>query len=262
MPFALDGNPTIGEIAEAVNYLLANLGSGTPPGQYPVNNNPTTGFISNVVGTLIQYQYRYLDVKYADSPTGLNFSDNPYGRLYFGLYNTDTAVESVDPNQYTWFQVTGGFGATKTLWVVTAGGRHATFAASQEAPDLNQNWRLVPLRSIDLDNPFAPFLQWMAIKFATDSVGTGFSDDPTNATFYGIATADTNTASTDPLDYEWSPFDFGTTNQMFYRCFGGRNISLVPAENKPIGYIPYIYGSTLNLDVVTLGAVNDLGIIS
>lgn len=262
MPFALDGNPTIGEIAEAVNYLLANLGSGTPPGQYPVNNNPSTGFISNVVGTLIQYQYRYLDVKYADSPTGLNFSDNPYGRLYFGLYNTDTVIESVDPNQYTWFQVTGGFGATKTLWVVTAGGRHATFAASQEAPDTNQNWRLVPLRSIDLDNPFAPFLQWMAIKFATDSVGTGFSDDPTNATFYGVATSDTNTASTDPLDYEWSPFDFGTTNQMFYRCFGGRNISLVPSENKPIGYIPYIYGTTLNLDVVTLGAVSDLGIIS
>lgn len=262
MPFALDGNPTIGEIAEAVNYLLANLGSGTPPGQYPVNNNPSTGFISNVVGTLIQYQYRYLDVKYADSPAGLNFSDNPYGRLYFGLYNTDTVIESVDPNQYTWFQVTGGFGATKTLWVVTAGGRHATFAASQEAPDTNQNWRLVPLRSIDLDNPFAPFLQWMAIKFATDSVGTGFSDDPTNATFYGVATSDTNTASTDPLDYEWSPFDFGTTNQMFYRCFGGRNISLVPSENKPIGYIPYIYGTTLNLDVVTLGAVSDLGIIS
>jgi len=45
MPFALDGNPTISEIAEAVNYILANLGAGTPPGQYPVNNNPATGFI-------------------------------------------------------------------------------------------------------------------------------------------------------------------------------------------------------------------------
>ena len=100
MPFALDGNPTIGEITEAVNYLLANLGSGTPPGQYPVNNDPTTGFISNVVGTLIQYQYRYLDVKYADNPAGLNFTDNPYGRLYFGLYNSDTANESVNPLQY------------------------------------------------------------------------------------------------------------------------------------------------------------------
>jgi hypothetical protein len=262
MPFALDGNPTIGEISEAINYLLANLGSGTPPGQYPVNNDPTTGFISNVVGTLIQYQYRYLDVKYADNPAGLNFTDNPYGRLYFGLYNSDTAIESVNPAQYTWFQITGGFGATKTLWVVTAGGRHATFAASEEAPDLNQNWRLVPLRSIDLDNPFQPFLQWMSIKFATDSVGTDFSDSPTDALFYGIYTSDTNTSSSDPLDYEWSPFDFGSTYQMFYRSFGGRNISLVPAENKPIGYIPYLYGTTLNLDVATLGAVDDLGIIS
>lgn len=262
MPFALDSNPSLSEISEAVNYILANLGAGTPPGQFPVNNNPSTGFISNTVGTLIQYQYRYLDVKYADNIVGLNFSDNPYGRLYFGLYNTDTVTESTDPAQYTWFQVTGGFGATKTLWVVTAGGRHATFAASQEAPDNNQNWRLVPLRSIDLDNPFKPFDQWMNVKFATDSAGTGFSDSPTDKTFYGLATSTDNTISTDPTVYEWSPFDFGSTNQLYYRCFGGRNISFVPAVNKPIGYIPYIYGTTVNLDVVTLGAMNDLGIIS
>jgi len=262
MPFLLDGNPTPSEISEAINYILANLSPQTPPGQYVVNNNPETGFISNSVGTLLQYQYRYLDVKYADNPAGLNFSDNPYGRLYFGIYNTNTVTESVDPNQYTWFQVTGGFGATKILWVVTAGGRHASFAASQEAPDLNQNWRLVPLRSIDLDNPFQPFLQWMSIKFATDSVGTGFSDDPTDALFYGVYTSEDNTTSTDPTDYEWSPFDFGTTYQLYYRSFGGRNISLVPAENKPIGYIPYMYGTTLNLDVATLGAVSDIGIIS
>lgn len=262
MPFALDGNPTIGEIAEAVNYLLANLGSGTPPGQYPVNNNPSTGFISNVVGTLIQYQYRYLDVKYADNPAGLNFSDNPYGRLYFGLYNTDTVTESLDPLQYTWFQVTGGFGATKTLWVVTAGGRHASFAASQEAPDTNQNWRLVPLRSIDLDNPFQPFLQWMSVKFADDSAGTGISDSPTNKKFYGLASSETNTISTTATDYEWSPFDFGTTYQLFYRSYGGRNVAFVPAQNKPIGFIPFIYGKTINLDVPTLGAVDELGIIS
>ena len=262
MPFALDGNPSPSEISEAINYILANLSSGTPPGQYVVNNNPTTGFISNSVGTLLQYQYRYLDVKYADNTAGLNFTDNPYGRLYFGLYNTDTVTESTDPNQYTWFQVTGGFGGTKTLWVVTAGGRHASFAASQEAPDLNQNWRLVPVRSIDLDNPFMPFLQWMSIKFATDSVGTGFSDSPTNKTYYGVTTSATNTTSTTPSDYEWSPFAFGTTYQLYYRSFGGRNISLVPATSKPIGYIPYLYGTTLNLDVATLGAMNDIGIIS
>ena len=262
MPFALDGNPSPSEISDAINYILANLSPQTPPGQYVVNNNPTTGFVSNSVGTLLQYQYRYLDVKYADNPAGLNFTDNPYGRLYFGIYNTDTVTESTDPNQYTWFQVTGGFGGTKTLWVVTAGGRHASFAASQEAPDLNQNWRLVPVRSIDLDNPFQPFLQWMSIKFATDSVGTGFSDSPTSKTYYGVATSTTNTTSTTPSDYEWSPFAFGTTYQLYYRSFGGRNISLVPATSKPIGYIPYLYGTTLNLDVATLGAMNDIGIIS
>jgi len=262
MPFLIDGNPSPSEISDAINYILANLSPQTPPGQYVVNNNPTTGFISNTVGSLLQYQYRYLDVKYADNTAGLNFTDNPYGRLYFGIYNTDTVTESTDPNQYTWFQVTGGFGATKTLWVVTAGGRHATFAASQEAPDLNQNWRLVPVRSIDLDNPFQPFLQWMSIKFATDSIGTGFSNSPTSKTYYGVATSETNTTSTNPSDYEWSPFTFGSIYQLYYRSFGGRNISLVPATSKPIGYIPYIYGTTLNLDVATLGAMNDIGIIS
>jgi len=262
MPFFVDGNPSPSEISDAINYILANLSPQTPPGQYVVNNDPTTGFISNTVGTLLQYQYRYLDVKYADNTAGLNFTDNPYGRLYFGIYNTDTVTESTDPNQYTWFQVTGGFGATKTLWVVTAGGRHASFAASQEAPDLNQNWRLVPIRSIDLDNPFQPFLQWMSIKFATDSIGTGFSNSPTSKTYYGVATSETNTTSTNPSDYEWSPFTFGSTYQLYYRSFGGRNISLVPATSKPIGYIPYIYGTTLNLDVATLGAMNDIGIIS
>ena len=262
MSFFVDGNPSPSEVSEAINYILANLGSGTPAGQYVVNNNPTTGFVSNSIGTLLQYQYRYLDLKYADNPAGLNFSDNPYGRQYFGLYSTDTVSESTDPNQYTWFQVTGGFGATKTLWVVTAGGRHASFAASQEAPDLNQNWRLVPVRSIDLDNPFQPFLQWMSVKFATDTIGTGFSNSPTGATYYGVATSSTNTTSTTPSDYEWSPFDFGSTYQLYYRSFGGRNISLVPALNKPIGYIPYIYGTVLNLDVATLGAMNNIGIIS
>ena len=32
MPFALDGNPSPSEISEAINYILANLSAGTPPG--------------------------------------------------------------------------------------------------------------------------------------------------------------------------------------------------------------------------------------
>lgn len=263
MPFFIDGDPSPSEISEAVNYLLANLSPQTPVGSAVVNNNTETGFITNTPGDLLQYQYRYVDVKYADDTAGLNFSDNPYSRLYFGLANSDTVTESTDPNQYTWFEVTGGFGINKVLWVVTAGGRHANFAVSQDAPDTNQNWQVVPVRSIDLDNPFAVFNQYMSVKFATNSVGTtGFGDTITNATYYGVATTTDGTTPTDPSLYEWSPFAFGTTYSLYYRCWGGRNISFIPATSNPIGYIKYTPGSVLNIDVATLGPTNDLGIVS
>jgi hypothetical protein len=263
MPFLLDGNPSASEISDAINYILANLAPGTPAGSQVVNNNPTTGFITNTGGDLLQYQYRYVDIKYADNTAGLNFSDNPYSRLYFGIYNTDSVTESTNPADYTWFQVTGGFGGTKVLWVVTSGGRHAGFAVSQEAPDTNQNWRIVPTRSIDLDNPFAVFNQYMSVKFATNSIGTtGFGNTITNATYFGVATSSDGSTSTNPADYEWSPFAFGTTYSLFYRTYGGRNISFSPALYQPIGNIPYTPGTVLNLDVVTLGSVDSLGVIS
>jgi hypothetical protein len=263
MPFLVDGNPTPSDVSDAINYLLANLAPGTPAGSDTVNNNTTTGFISNTRGDLIQYQYRYIGIRYADSPEGLNFSDNPFSRLYFGINNTDTVSESSNPADYTWFEATGGFGSTKVLWIVTSGGRHATFAVSQESPDTNQNWRIVPNRSVDLDNPFATFNQFMSIKFATNSIGTtGFGDTITNATYYGVSTSVDGSTSLDPTDYEWSPYPFGTTYSLFYRTFGGRNISFAPALFQPIGNIKYVPGTVLNLDVVTLGAVNSLGIIS
>lgn len=263
MPFLVDGNPSASEVSDAINYILANLAPGTPAGSQVVNNNPTTGFITNTGGDLLQYQYRYVDIKYADNTAGLNFSDNPYSRLYFGIYNSDNVSESTNPADYTWFEATGGFGGTKVLWVVTSGGRHAGFAVSQEAPDTNQNWRIVPTRSIDLDNPFAVFNQYMSIKFATNSVGTtGFGNTITNATYFGVATSSDGSTSTNPADYEWSPFAFGTTYSLFYRTYGGRNISFAPALYQPIGNISYTPGIVLNLDVVTLGSVDSLGIIS
>jgi len=261
MPFALDGNPSFSEISEAINYILGNLNNGVPAGSYNVSNNPTTGFVSNAIGEIIQYQYRYLDIKYADNTSGLNFSDNPYSRLYFGIRNDDTTTESTNPADYTWVQVTGGFGVSNVLWVTTPGGRHASFAVSEYAPDTNQNWRVVPVRSIDLDNPFAAFNQYMVIRYGTSSVGDGFSSLPAGKTFYGIYTSTDGSISTTPTDYEWSPFTFGTTYKLYYRCFGARNIDLLPSTYKPIGYIEY-KNDVINLDVPTLGSVDSIGIIS
>jgi hypothetical protein len=181
--------------------------------------------------------------------------------LYFGIRNDDTTSESTSPTDYTWVQVTGGFGIYNVLWVTTSGGRHAAFAVSQDAPDANQNWRVVPARSIDLDNPFAVFNQYLVFKYADDSVGTGFSSSPTNKTFYGIYTSTDGSVSATPTDYEWSPFAFGTTYFLYYRCYGGRNIDVLPSNYQPIGFIQY-KGDVLNLDVSTLGTTVAVGIIS
>lgn len=261
MPFALDSNPSPSEVSDAINYLLSNISAGIPAQDNAVSNNTVTGFISNTAGDIIQYQYRYLDIKYADNPAGLNFSDNPFGRLYFGVRNDDTISESINPADYTWFAVDGGFGISKVLWVAVTGGRHVNYAVSPNVIDDNPNWQVAPNQSIDLDNPFSKFKQYMTVRYATSPVGTGFSTSPTNATFYGVYTSDDGTSSSNPTDYQWSPFSFGTTYQLYYRSFGGRNITFETSTYQPIGYIP-VTNTVINLDVPTAGVVNEIGIIS
>jgi hypothetical protein len=261
MPFFLDNDPTQSEVSEAINYILANLDNGTPAGSYTVSNNPETGFVSNSFGSILEYQYRYLDIKYADNVSGLNFSDNPYGRLYFGISNSDSFNESTNPVDYTWFNVDGGFGINKVLWIAVTGGRHVAYAVSQDAPDANQNWQVAPIQSVDLDNPFKTYEQYMTVRFATDSVGAGFSTSPTNAKFYGVYTSADGSSSSEPTDYAWSPFDFGTTYNLYYRSLGGRNVSFLPSTFQPIGYIPYA-NLVINLDVPTSASVTTIGIVS
>jgi len=261
MPFALDSNPALSELSEAVNYLLANVGAGVPAQNNAISADPATGIISDTSGDIIQYLYRYLDIKYADNPSGLNFSDNPFGRLYFGIHNSDTVGESLNPADYLWVKAADGFGINKVLWVAITGGRHVTYAISQEAPDLNQNWQVAPVQEIDLDNPFKTYNQYMTIRFADNSVGLGFSDSQVNKKFYGIATTTDAVSPTDPAVYEWSPFDFGTTYQLYYRSFGGRNVSFVPSTFQPIGFLPYAK-LIINLDVPTAQSVITIGIVN
>lgn len=261
MPFSLDSNPSQSEISDAINYLLSNISAGIPADSNAVSNNTVTGFISNTAGDLIQYQYRYLDIKYADNPSGLNFSDNPFGRSYFGIRNDDTVTESTNPADYTWFEVDGGFGITKVLWIAVTGGRHVNYAVSESAIDNNQNWQVAPTQGIDLDNPFARYNQYMTVRYATAPNGTGFTTSPTNATFYGVYTSNDGTSSSNPTEYQWSPFTFGTTYRLYYRAFGGRNIAFETSTYQPIGYIP-VTDNIINLDVPTAGVTNEIGIIS
>jgi len=143
MPFALTTNPSQSEISEAINYLLANFGPN-------LSADPSNGQISGPSGVVIAYLYQYIAVKYADSFDGtLNFSNSPTGRLYYGLRNTNSSVESTNPADYIWFLAAGGFGSTKFLFYQTNGGRQINFFVGTAAP--NSTYLQESGSSIDLD---------------------------------------------------------------------------------------------------------------
>jgi hypothetical protein len=143
MPFALDSNPQISELSEAINYLLGNFGAN-------LSADPNTGQIKGPTGNVIAYLYKYLAVKYADSADGAtNFSDSPINRQYYGLRNSDQSVESTNPADYIWSRVDGGFGTTKLLWYQTSGGRQIQFVVTNTSPALG--FAPAPTTAIDLD---------------------------------------------------------------------------------------------------------------
>jgi hypothetical protein len=143
MPFALNNNPELSEVADAINYLLGNFGAN-------IAADPVSGEITGPTGIVIAYLYKYLAVKYADSADGsVNFSDSPTNRGYYGLRNTNDSAESANPADYIWNKVAGGFSTTKFLFYQTNGGRQVEFFVGTTAP--NSYFIAVPSTAIDLD---------------------------------------------------------------------------------------------------------------
>ena len=134
--FAISSSDPYGEVISSLNYVLANLGSvaGIDTGNVLVANVQTGEITSN--GTVVSYLYQYMDVQYANSSTGgSGFSSNSYNKSYYGLRNTANANPiSFNPVDYVWYQVSGGFGTTKSLWYQTIGGRQVAFFAGNSAP--------------------------------------------------------------------------------------------------------------------------------
>jgi hypothetical protein len=143
MPYDLVPQSDTGQIVEAINYLLNNLNNG-------LNSDPSTGEIVGPNNQVVGYLYKYIAVKYADSYDGsVNFSDSPTNRQYYGLRNSDSSVESTNPADYIWTQVTGGFSTTKLLYYTTTGGRQIDFRVDTSLPAVE--WAPVPTGAIDLD---------------------------------------------------------------------------------------------------------------
>lgn len=170
MPFALDGDSSQSSVVEAVNYLLGNLVPG-------LSANEVTGQIIAPGGNVIAYIYKYLAVKYADSLDGsVGFSNSPTNKGYYGLRNTDSAVESTNPADYVWYRVSGGFGTTKFLFYLTSGGRSIEFVVDTVAP--SQFYKQDDGTSIDLD--FITSATQSPANFAVIRSANDFSP-PTNA---------------------------------------------------------------------------------
>ena len=143
MPFALESDPSMSDISGAINYILSNFATG-------LSSNAGTGEITGPTGTIVGYLYKYMAVKYADNSTGTtNFSNTPTNRLYYGLRNSNSATESTNPADYSWNQVTGGFGTTKFLYYIATGGRQINFQVATSLPDTG--WVIDGGGSIDLD---------------------------------------------------------------------------------------------------------------
>jgi hypothetical protein len=170
MPFALDSNPSPGEISEAINYLLANLLPG-------LTVNQQTGQIIAPGGNTVSYLYKYLAVKYADNFDGtVGFSNTPTNKSYYGLRNTDSSVESTNPADYVWYQVAGGFGTTKFLFYLTSGGRAIEIYVGTTAP--SQYYLQDNGSSIDLD--FVTTAPTSPANFAVIRTANDFTP-PTNS---------------------------------------------------------------------------------
>lgn len=197
MPFALDANPTSSEVSDAVNYLLNNFTIG-------LSSNPNSGEVVGPTGAIVGYLYKYIAIKYADSQDGsVNFSNVPTGRLYYGIRNSDSSVESTNPTDYIWNLVTGGFGTTKFLFYAVTGGRQILFAVSTSLYNVGYVQDIGV--SIDLDV--------ITSSLTSDSFATTFSPSTlqvpyTNVpVFTGVISRLYGTNAYGPVDFVVSQLD-------------------------------------------------------
>jgi hypothetical protein len=135
--------------------------------------------------TTFQYTEKFLSVAYADTIDGLtNFSLSPTGRLYYGLYNTNSTSPSTTPSDYKWYLADPAFGTNKFLCFINRTGRKFSFdtdfadfasGTGQFVPttiaDFDPRlWSALPdgLNIIDLDNKTGQL-----ISTGTTTTGTG-----------------------------------------------------------------------------------------
>jgi hypothetical protein len=104
--------------------------------------------------------------------------------------------------------------------------------------------------------------KYISIKYATSYDGTvGFSNVPTNATYYGIRNSNDSTESSNPADYIWyKTTGFGTTNYLWYIVAGGRQIDFFLSATSPGIYYVKDPGTAIDIDIVTTTSTQNVAI--
>jgi len=152
--FALDTSSSQGDIISSLNYALANLNNnqitanviidivGNAITAANVVTTSPTGQVSSKTQGTVSYLYNYINVMYANNPTGsIGFSSNCTNKQYFGTHSSSTTAISMNPADYNWTQVAGGFGTTKGLYYTPVGGGGVFFDVATVAPSV----RYVPV---------------------------------------------------------------------------------------------------------------------
>jgi len=139
-------NPPITGINELDAYLYSlhltiqdsNDTSSTLPPVDPTTGNP------------VVYPLQYISIKYADDNVGGGFSDVPTYKTYWGIHNSSSSVESINPSDYTWYPTTAGFGTLIFVYFLCIGARSIKFYVDTTPP--SYKWVKEPGVSIDLDS--------------------------------------------------------------------------------------------------------------
>jgi photosystem II stability/assembly factor-like uncharacterized protein len=181
-----------GQILDSVNYLLSNFGQSGNVGNLTIPTgtligNTTTGIVTpfGTGGNAYSYLYQWVNLRYANNATGSSgFSTVPTNSDYFGVYNSPSQTASLNATDYSWYEVAGGFGTTKTIYYSAIGGRQVLFAAASSLPNPNY---VVSVANVAID-----------LDVVTTAAGTPGERGPVPLA-YVITTADPTLASSSTL---------------------------------------------------------------
>jgi hypothetical protein len=143
-------NPDLDSFLYDLSLNINNATDSSSGATSGLTTDTTTGEIKDSDGNIVGYLYQYIHIKYANSNTGLDLSDSPTSKSFYGIRNSDSITESTNPADYTWFSVPGTFGTTRRLYYSVLGGRKIKFDVNT-AP-IDYKWLLDGTAAVSLDN--------------------------------------------------------------------------------------------------------------